>query len=95
MARKPMVTRTMRTTKAIIGCIRIEDETVVPVEVVLPRVYHNDVAIMKQALESYDFGDLKPAYVKESRVEEKRYGMTEDDFIQHAQELTGSNEEQQ
>lgn len=85
MARKPMVTRTLISTKAEVLCMDVATATPVTREVILPRTYKNDVALLK-AVEQV-VTDVKPVHIQSSSEIEKLYGMTESDFLKYAVEL--------
>ena len=72
MARKPMVTRTIKVTQACVLCLDTEQGEPCTRDVTLSRTYKNDEAI------------LKAVSVSKSWVEEKLLGMPEDFFIAHA-----------
>lgn len=81
MARKPMVTRTIKVTQACVLCLDIEQGEPCTKEVTLPRTYKNDEAILKAAKAAVDTDTLKAVSISKSWVEEKLLGMPEDFFI--------------
>ena len=93
MARKPMVTRTIKSTVANIMCLEKDTAEVVNKSVVLPRTYKNEEDILKAARPLIEAdGTVKAVYVVDTKIEEARYGMTEQDFIAHAHVLTKDEE---
>lgn len=87
MARKPMVTRTIKVTQACVLCLDIEHGEPCTKEVTLPRTYKNDDAILKAAKAAIDTYTLKAVSISKSWVEEKLLGMPEDFFIAHAVDI--------
>lgn len=93
MARKPMVTRTIQTTVANVLCLNVETAEPFNMEVTLPRTYKDEKAMMKLISPQVDTDTIKAVKVVASRVEEKYYGMTEEDFIAGAHEIVKKNNE--
>ena len=88
MAKKPMVTRTIPATKAVILVADTVAAEFHSVEVNLPRTYKDDDAIIKAARPLVEAeSHLKAVSVSHSEVTEKLYGMTETEFLQYAKEL--------
>jgi len=85
--RTPQVTRTITTTKANVMCLDIEKGEPVNVELTLPRTYKDDKAILKAAEKVLEGENTKPVYVATTTVEETLYGMSEVEFIKHAEIL--------
>lgn len=81
MARIPMVTRTIVTTKATVLCVDLESQTPFEKEVVLPRTYKNDSEMLKVAESIINTETVKAVHIKSSSLEETLYGMTETDFV--------------
>lgn len=97
MARAPMVTRTIRTTNATLMCVNTENAEVNNIDVVLPRTFEDDTAILKAAKKYHETETNKVVAVVASSVSETLYGMSENDFIANAKPLppratTDSNE---
>lgn len=91
MARKPMVTRTIQTTKAKVLCLNVETAQSFVQEVVLPRTYKDDKAVLKMVEEIVNNDTVKAAHVISTEVNETLYGMTEQKFIELAKPLTSRN----
>ena len=86
--RTPMVTRTINTTKAQVLCLNIETSETLTVEVVAPRTYKNDADLMKvvkPVIEKQE--NIKAVHIVSTEVIECLYGMTEQEFIEHASVL--------
>ena len=87
MARKPMVTRTILTTKADVLCMDINSCEPFNKKVVLPRVYKDEQKLMKAVKESVETETIKAVHVVDSTTVETLYGLTEEEFISMAVEL--------
>lgn len=87
MARTPMVTRTITTTKAKVMMCDVEAGDVTVEEVTVPRTYKNDDALLKVIKSAYETEQLKPVSIVSSEVIETLYGMTEQEFIENAKVL--------
>lgn len=88
MARTPMVTRTINTTKAKVLCLNIATSEVLTVEVSAPRTYKNDndlMKVVKPVIEKQD--NIKAVSISSVEVVECLYGMTEQEFIEKAKIL--------
>lgn len=85
--RTPQVTRTITTTKARLMCLDIEKGEPINAEVILPRTYKDDKAILKAAEKVLEDVTVKPVHVVSSVVDETLYGMSEAEFIKHAEIL--------
>lgn len=87
MARIPMVTRTITTTKAIVMCLDIESGEPCNKSVVVPRTYKDDEALLKKVKEVLETETLKPVHIVRKEEIETLYGMEEQVFIEHAKVL--------
>lgn len=85
MPRIPMVTRTIQTTRANVMCLDIEKEEPFNKEVILPRAYKDEKAMLKQAEKVINNETVKVVHIVDFKVEETRYGMTEQQFIEQAE----------
>lgn len=85
MARVPMVTRTIQTTRANVMCLDIERGEPFNIEVILPRTYADEKSMLKQAEKVINNETVKPVHIVQFKIEETRYGMTEQQFIEAAQ----------
>lgn len=84
MARIPMVTRTITTTKANVMCLDIESGELCNKSVVVPRTYKDDETLLKKVKEVLETETLKPVHIVDKEENETLYGMTEQVFIEHA-----------
>lgn len=87
MARVPMVTRTITTTKANVLCLDIQKGEPFNKVVILPRTYKDDKALLKQVSKVIDNEEQKAVHVVDKEEVETLYGMTEQQFIELAQVL--------
>ena len=87
MARTPMVTRTIVTTKAIIMCLDVEAGEPFNKEVTLPRTYKDEKALLKKVRPMVETDTIKAVHVVDTEEVETLYGMTEQEFIENAQIL--------
>lgn len=85
MARTPMVTRTIQTTKANVLCLNIVEGEPFNKAVTLPRTYKDENAMLKVISKMVDNDEVKAVHVVDSYVEETLYGMSEQRFIELAQ----------
>ena len=87
MARKRMVTRTIKTTEANVLCLNIESAEPFEQVVILSGTYKDNKSLMKAVSKRIDNDEVKAVHVIESVEKETLYGMEENDFIAHATEL--------
>ncbi len=87
MARTPMVTRTIVTTKATIMCLDVEAGEPFNKEVTLPRTYKDEKALLKKVKPLVETDTIKAVHVVDTEEVETLYGMTEQEFIENAQIL--------
>lgn len=85
MARVPMVTRTIQTTRANVMCLDVEKGEPFNREVILPRTYKDEKAMLKQAEKVINNETVKAVHIVTFEVEETRYGMSEQQFIEVAE----------
>lgn len=91
MARKPMITRTITTTKATVLCLDIQKGEPFNETVVLPRTYKDEKAMMKAISPILDTETVKAVHIVDTEVCETLYGMTEQQFIEAASVLPPRN----
>ena len=84
MARKPMVTRTIVTTKVNVLCLDIYNEEPFNKIVTLPRTYKDDKKLLKKVEEVVNTNEVKAVHIVDKEEVETLYGMTEQDFITYA-----------
>ena len=88
MARTPMITRTVKATKATVMCVDISTGNTFTQEVTLPRTYKDDNEILKKAKAIIDTQEnTKAVHIISTEINEALYGMTEDKFIENAEIL--------
>jgi hypothetical protein len=95
MARQPQVTRTITTTKATVLVVNIETGISEEREVSVPRVF-TKAKKLREAVEAVvNVGNERLAHIKSTETVETLYGMSEQDFINHAKILPprGSKED--
>lgn len=79
-----MVTRTITTTKVNVMCLDIETGEPCNKITVVPRTYKDDETLLKKVKEVLETETLKPVHVVDKEEIETLYGMTEQEFIEHA-----------
>ena len=84
MARKPMVTRTIVTTKVNVLCLDIKSAEPFNKTVTLPRTYKDDKKLLKKVEEIVNTDEVKAVHVVAKQEVETLYGMSEQDFINNA-----------
>ena len=87
MARVPMVTRTITTTKANVMCVDVEAGEPFNKEVTVPRTYKDNESLLKTVKSLIETETVKAVYIVHKTEIETLYGMTEQDFIEHASVL--------
>lgn len=87
MARQPWVTRTIQTTKAKVLCLDLVEEKPFTKEVILPRTYKDEKAMLKKIEPMVNSDTIKVVHVQNAEVEETLYGMPEQEFIAAAKIL--------
>lgn len=84
MARVPQVTRTIKTTKALVKGVDLDNDSMVNLEFTLPRTYKDDEAILKAIKKLHKNEKITIVKVMKTEVEENLYGMSEEEFISSA-----------
>ena len=85
MARKPMVTRTLLTTKANVLCLNITTGEAENKLVTVPRTYKDNKALLKAVAPIVEADEnLKAVHIVDTEVIETLYGMTEQEFMERA-----------
>jgi hypothetical protein len=84
MARVPMVTRTITTTKAIVMCVDVEAGEPFNKEVTVPRTYKNSESLLKTVKPIIETETIKAVHIVDKTEIETLYGMTEQEFVEHA-----------
>ena len=91
MARVPMVTRTITATKAIVMCLNIEQGESCNVSVTVPRTYKDEESLLKKIKPMVETDTVKAVHIVSTEQVETLYGMTEQDFMEHAKVLPPRN----
>lgn len=91
MARVPMVTRTITATKAIVMCLNIEQGEPSNVIVTVPRTYKDEESLLKKIKPMIESDTFKAVHIVSTEQVETLYGMTEQDFMEHAKVLPPRN----
>lgn len=84
MARTPMVTRTIITTRANVLCLNIEQCEPFNKIVEVPRTYKTDEELLNKVKSVAETETEKCVHIEGKEEIETLYGMTEQDFIEHA-----------
>ena len=84
MARKPMVTRTIVTTKVNVLCLEINKAEPFNKVVTLPRTYNDEKKLLKKVEEIVNTDEVKAVHIVDKEEVETLYGMTEQAFITNA-----------
>lgn len=87
MARVPQVTRTITTTKITAMVVNITIGETEVKSFTLPRTYKDEKALLKQAQKSFDNDECKIVAILDCKEEQTLYGMTEQEFIEHAKPM--------
>lgn len=87
MARVPMVTRTITTTKANVMCVDVEAGEPFNKEVTVPRTYKDNDSLLKKVKPIIETETVKAVHIVDKTEIGTLYGMTEQDFIEHAEVL--------
>lgn len=91
MARKPMVTRTITTTKVSVMCLDITQGETFTETMILPRTYADEKKLLKVVQETFNTDDKKAVHIVAKEEIETLYGMSEQDFINNATILDKEN----
>lgn len=88
MARKPMVTRTMISTKVTVMAVDLANgDEVVNKSFIMPRTYADNEALLKAVKKNHESDALAIVKVVDVQKQEELYGMEEAEFIAHAKVL--------
>ena len=87
MARQKMVTRTMKTTHVNVLCLEIETAEPFNKDIVIPSTYKDEKKLFNKVKELIDTDSVKAVHMTDVEEVETLYGMTEQEFIEHAREL--------
>ena len=88
MARTPMVTRTLLTTKAVVLCLNITTGEAENKTVTVTRTYEDDKKLLKAVTPIIEAEDgIKAVHIVSKETIETLYGMTEEEFMASAKVL--------
>ena len=87
MARTPMVTRTIITTKVNVLCLELTKAEPFNKVVVLGGTYKDAKSLDKAVHKAIDSDEVKAVHVVDKTEQETLYGMSEQDFIANAKVL--------
>lgn len=91
MARVPMVTRTIVATKVHVMCLDVQKGEPFNEFVTVPRTYKDDEVLLKKVRPLLETETVKAVHIVDKEEIETLYGMTEQEFIQHAKVLPPRN----
>lgn len=91
MARVPMVTRTIVATKVNVMCLDVQKGEPLNISVTVPRTYKDDETLLKKVKPLVENETIKAVHIVDKTEIETLYGMTELDFIEHAEVLPPRN----
>ena len=95
MARIPMVTRTIVATKVNVMCLDVQKGEPCNISVTVPRTYKDDETLLKKVKPLVETEILKAVHIVDKTEVETLYGMSEQDFIEHAEVLPPRNAQSQ
>ena len=85
MARVPVVSRTIVSTKANVLFVNTTNGETENKDVIVPRTYKDNEKLLKAIVKTMDENTIyKPVHVVSSEVVKNRYVMNESDFIKYA-----------
>lgn len=87
MARKAIVSRTIKATKCNVLCVDTETAQTEEREVTVSRTYNDPKKLLKKVQSIVDTDTYKAVQVTSTEVVEQRYGMSEEDFIKYSEVL--------
>ena len=87
MARQPMVTRTITTTKVSVLCLDVVTQETVTKEITVPRVFKDEAKLLTKVKPLVETDTIKAVHITGAEVVETLYGMPEHEFIAHAEVL--------
>lgn len=87
MARYPMVTRTIVSTQVTVMCLDVVTAEPCNMVVTVARTYKDDEKLMKAVKPLVETEDLKAVHIVDKKEVETLYGMSEQDFMNHAKVL--------
>lgn len=86
MARKRMVTRTLKITNAVVLRVNLQTQETIKEHVTVSGIFKDNKNLLK-AICKMDDENLKTVSIISTEVVNKLYGMTEEHFLEEAQEI--------
>ena len=87
--RKPIISRTMTTTKVSCKCIDVESEEVFEIVQEIPRTYKDNKSLEKAVKSAVETDRVRVYKITGAEECKHLFAMTEQTFIDHATEITG------
>lgn len=87
MARKVIVSRTIKATKCSVLCVDTDTQETETKEVIVARTWNDPDKLLKKVKALVDTDTYKAVQVIGTEIIEKRYGMSEEKFIENSEEL--------
>ena len=84
MARVPMVTRTIKTTEVNVMCLDVEKGEPINKDVTVSRTFKDDEKLFKEVKKIIETDTIKAVHIVDKKEVETLYGMSEQEFIEHA-----------
>lgn len=85
MARVPVVSRTIKSTKVSVLGVDLVSGEVMNKTLILPRTYKDEYSMLKMAKKKGETDTYKIVQIVDAVVEEKQYAMPEEKFVELAQ----------
>lgn len=87
MARKLYVSRTLKSTRASVLCMDIEEAEPMNIEVVLPMIYKDGKALLKAAKKCVENDRIKAVAIANFQTEYAMYRMPIETFLANAERV--------
>lgn len=87
MARKPQITRTMKTSTVTVLCVNVDDRSTFEQTITLPGTYKDAKKLEKAVKFVFSDSPVKPIQILGTEVSEQLYGMSEETFLQYATKI--------
>lgn len=84
MARVPTVTRTITRTEVTVMCLDVEKGESINKDVTLARTFKDDEKLLKEVKKIVETDTIKAVHIVDKIEVEALYGMSEQEFIEHA-----------
>lgn len=87
MARKRVITRTIKTDWARVLCLDLVTGKSLVKDIMLPRTYYRKEDYLRRAAQILDSDRIKACKILDAREESHTYEMTESQFIKYAKQI--------